>query len=158
MNRTTEKVKVILDQIKNKELYKKHFTLVTLEYEWTDFEEHNQSISKWFQKLSNSMAKTGGIMNRDWFKSIDNGFYKFEIKEQILRLWVALESKEKINKTDLITRIRKIKPLPISYEVGIQDWDMLKKNFGELFNNRTGIEVFGNIKRNDYFKLVYELG
>lgn len=158
MNRTTEKVKVILDQIKNKELYKNHFTLVTLEYKWTDFEEYNQSISKWFQKLSNSMAKTGGVMNREWFKRIDNGFYKFEMEEQLLRLWIAFESETQLNKTDLITRIRKIKPLPISYEVGIQDWGMLEKNFGELFNNRTGIEVFGNIKRNDYFKLVYELG
>lgn len=40
----------------------------------------------------------------------------------------------------------------------MQDWGMLAENFGDLFNNRTGLEVFGNIKRNDYFKLVYVVG
>jgi hypothetical protein len=40
----------------------------------------------------------------------------------------------------------------------MQDWGMLAENLGDLFNNRTGLEVFGNIKRNDYFKLVYVVG
>lgn len=158
MDRTTEKVKVILDRIEKEKTYDSYFTLVTLEYNWDEFIKHNKSISKWFQKLSNSKAKTGGVMNREWFKRVDNGFYKYEIDGQVLRLWLALESDALLNRTDLITRIRKIRPLPISCEVGIQDWAMLSENFGDLFNNRTGLEVFGNIKRNDYFELVYKLG
>lgn len=60
MDRTTEKVKVILDRIEKEKTYDSYFTLVTLEYNWDEFIKHNKSISKWFQKLSNSKAKTEG--------------------------------------------------------------------------------------------------
>lgn len=41
---------------------------------------------------------------------------------------------------------------------GCRSGGMLAENFGDLFNNRTGLEVFGNIKRNYYFELVYVMG
>lgn len=155
MDRTTEKAKVILKRIRSEDSYNNFFTIVILEYDTEQYFKQNKSISKWFQKLSNSKTKTGGMMNREWFKNVDNGFYKYMIEDKTLKLWLALESKEPLNRTDLLTRIRKIKPLPNSYKVGMQDWDMLTEYFDDLFNNRTGLEVFGNIKRNDYFELVY---
>ena len=55
----------------------------------------------------------------------------------------------KTDKTNLNTWILKLQPLTKYYEVGIQDLDMLGNHFSDLFVTDSGIEVFGNIKKQD---------
>ena len=148
-DKNTEKVKVVLERIQSEETYESYFSLVLLKYNREDFFKKNKSISKWFKKLTNGKTKTGGIYNRDWFKKIDNGFYKYSIISDEIEIWLAFEGENKLNKTDLTTRILKLQPHSIYYEVGVQDWDMLKNHFSDLFDTDSGIEVFGNIKKED---------
>lgn len=148
-DKNTDKVKVILEKIKEDETYESYFSLVLLKYNRKDFFKKNKSVSNWFKKLSNGKTKTGGIYNRDWFKKIDNGFYKYSINGDEIEIWLAFEGNHKLNKTDITTRILKLQPHPIYYEVGVQDWDMLENHFSDLFETDSGIEVFGNIKKED---------
>ena len=148
-DKNTEKVKVVLERIQSEETYESYFSLVLLRYNREDFFKKNKSISKWFKKLTNGKTKTGGIYNRDWFRKIDNGFYKYSINGDEIEIWLAFESQNKLNKTDLTTRILKLQPLTKYYEVGIQDWDMLGTHFNDLFETNSGIEVFGDIKKED---------
>ena len=55
----------------------------------------------------------------------------------------------KTDKTNLTTRILKLQPHPKYFYVGIQDWDMLKNHFSNLFETDSGVEVFGNSKKED---------
>ena len=63
----------------------------------------------------------------------------------MLKLLVVFESRSELNRIDLITRIRKIKPLPKYFEV--QDCGILENHFNDLFESSSSIEVFGNIKK-----------
>lgn len=148
-NKTTDKIRVMLENMKRKDDLTSNYTIISIEYHTTDFLKNNISVSKWFQKLTNSKSKTGGMMNREWFKKIQNGFYKYEGDNEVLNLLVVFESSSELNRIDLITRIRKIKPLPKYYEVGVQDCGMLENHFNDLFESSSGIEVFGNIKKDD---------
>lgn len=148
-NKNTEKVRVILERMKEDETYGSYFSLVLLKYNREDFIKKNKSVSQWFKKLTNGKTKTGGVYNRDWFRKIDNGFYKKYINGNEIEIWLAFEGQSKLNKTDLTTRILKLQPKPEYYEIGIQDWDMLKNHFSDLFETDSGIEVFGNIKKED---------
>jgi hypothetical protein len=42
-------------------------------------------------------------------------------------------------------------------EVGFNDFELLNKYFFNLFDYNSGIEVFGNLKRNDYDKLAVRM-
>lgn len=148
MNKTTDKVRVMLENMKRKDDLTSNYTIISIEYHTTDFLKNNISVSKWFQKLTNSKSKTGGTMNREWFKKIENGFYKYECDNEVLKLLIVFESKLELNRVDLITRIRKIKPLPKYYEVETENYLMISDFIEERFAKKTGIEVFGSIKRN----------
>ena len=52
------------------------------------------------RKLTNGKTKTGGIYNRDWFKKIENGFYKYSVIGDEIEIWLAFEGHHKLNKTD----------------------------------------------------------
>ena len=147
-NKTTDKVRVILERMKRKDYLKSNYTIISIEYQTTDFSNNNISVSKWFQKLTNSKSKTGGVMNRDWFKSIQNGFYRYEGDNEVLKILIVFESMSELNRVDLITRIRKIKPFPKYCEVECENYLVISDFIEERFTKKTGIEVFGAIKRN----------
>lgn len=148
-DKNTEKIKVVLERIASKDNYEGYFSLILLKYDKTNFFKNNKSISEWFKKLTNGKTKTGGIYNRDWFKKIENGFYKYSVIGDEIEIWLAFEGHHKLNKTDLTTRILKLQPHPKYYDVGVQDWEMLENHFNDLFESSSGIEVFGNIKKED---------
>lgn len=147
-NKTTDKVRVMLENMRRKDDLISNYTIISIEYHTADFFKNNINISKWFQKLTNSKSKTGGVMNREWFKSIQNGFYKYEGDNDALKILIVFECKLELNRVDLITRIRKIKPLPKYYEVESENYLMISDFIEKRFSKKTGMEVFGAIKKN----------
>ena len=147
-NKTTDKVRVMLENMRRKDDLISNYTIISIEYHTADFFKNNINISKWFQKLTNSKSKTGGVMNREWFKKIQNGFYKYEGDNDALKILIVFECKLELNRVDLITRIRKIKPLPKYYEVESENYLMISDFIEKRFSKKTGMEVFGAIKKN----------
>lgn len=141
-----ERVKVIIeDYQKNKT--NSNFVLIVLTYKTEDFYKYNRSISKFYQKLTNSKSAVGKLSNREWFKNIVNGFYHFQQTPDTTLIYIAFNPLKQINVLDLKTRIKKIKPFPESIAVGINDYELLNRYFLKLFDYKTGVEVFGNLKR-----------
>jgi hypothetical protein len=152
MTKKEERIKVIIDNYKNKET-KPDFVLIVLNYKTSEFFKYNRSISKFYQKLTNSKSAVGKLSNREWFKNIRNGFYKYQVNPETTTLYIGLEPKKSLNELDLKTRIKKIKPFPDVMEIGKNDFDLLNKYFFNLFDYNTGVEVFGNLKRKEYDEL-----
>jgi hypothetical protein len=92
----------------------------------------------------------GKLSNREWFKNVKNGFYKYQVSPETTTIYISLEPKKTINELDFKTRIKKIKPFPEEIEIGINDFDLLDKYFFNLFDYNSGVEVFGNLKRKEY--------
>ena len=149
MTKKEERIKVILNNYKKTNL-KSNFVLIVLTYETQNFFKYNRSISKFYQKLTNSKSAVGKLSNREWFKNIRNGFYKFQVNPETTTIYISLEPKKAINELDLKTRIKKIKPFPDEIEIGVNDFDLLDKYFFNLFDYNSGVEVFGNLKRKEY--------
>ena len=152
MNKKEDRIKVIIDNYKKSNL-KSNFVLIVLTYKTQDFFKYNSSISKFYQKLTNSKSAVGKLSNREWFKNIKNGFYKYQVNPKTTTIYISLEPKKTINQLDLKTRIKKIKPFPEDIEIGINDFDLLDKYFFNLFDYNSGVEVFGNLKRKEYDNL-----
>ena len=146
MTKKEDRIKVIIDNYKKNNL-KSNFILLVLTYRTQDFFKYNSSISKFYQKLTNSKSAVGKLSNREWFKNINNGFYKYQVNPQTTTIYISLEPKRTINQLDLKTRIKKIKPFPEEIEIGINDFDLLDKYFFNLFDYNSGVEVFGDLKR-----------
>jgi hypothetical protein len=146
MTKKEERIKVILDNYKNNKT-KSDFVLIVLNYKTSQFFKYNLTISKFYQKITNSKSAVGKLSNRDWFKNISNGFYKYQVSPETTTIYLAFEPKKQINELDLKTRIKKIKPFPEEIEIGRNDFDLLDKYFFNLFDYNTGVEVFGNLKR-----------
>jgi hypothetical protein len=144
-----ERIKVILDDYKNNPL-KSNFVLIVLNYNTQDFFKYNNSISKFYQKLTNSKSAIGKLSNREWFKNIKNGFYKFEENPEKTTVYICFEPIRKLSELDLKTRIKKIRPYPIEMEIGFNDYVLLDKYFFNLFDYNSGFEVFGNLKLKGY--------
>ena len=157
MRTKEDKVKVILDEIQKNNQFRLHMVLVIIKYKTEDFFKYNKSISKFYQKLSNSKSAVGKISNRQWFQKIDNGFYKYAVNPDFTTLYIAMESKTKLNELDLKMRFKKIKPYPVEMEVGFNDFELLNKYFFNLFDYNSGIEVFGKLKRREYEALSLKL-
>ena len=111
MTKKEERIKVILENYKNKNI-KPDFVLIVLHYKTSEFFKYNLSISKFYQKITNSKSAVGKLSNRDWFKNIKNGFYKYQVSPETTTIYISLEPKKTINELDLKTRIKKIKPFP----------------------------------------------
>jgi hypothetical protein len=148
----TDRIKVMIEKVK-KENIDYPFTIVICEYNSDDFFDKNQSISKWFQKLSNSKSTTGRISNREWFKNIESGFYKYDITLETTKIILAFTSIKPIAELDLNVRINKINPRPKKMTIGIQDWNLFTENFSNLFDTTTGTETFGTLKTMDYYEV-----
>lgn len=148
----TEIIKVLVENLKNSK-NDKPFTLVILDYDSKEFFDKNFSISKWFQKLSNSKSTTSRITNREWFKNVASGFYKYSITPDRTQLILVLTTYKPILELDLKVRIQKIKPSPINMVIGIEDWELFNQYFRTLFDIRTGTETFGKLKTMDYYEL-----
>lgn len=149
MTKKEERIKVILDNYKNNKT-KPDFVLIVLNYKTSGFFKYNQSISKFYQKITNSKSAVGKLSNREWFKNIKNGFYKYQVNPETTTIYLAFEPKKQINELDLKTRIKKIKPFPDFIEIGLNDFELLEKYFFNLFDYNSGVEVFGNLKRKEY--------
>lgn len=141
-----ERIKVILDNYKNKP-NNSNFVLIVLKYSTQDFFKYNKSISKFYQKLTNSKSAVGKLSNREWFKNIENGFYKFDENPNQIIVYICLQPKRKLSELDLKTRIKKIKPYPFEMEIGVNDYELLNAYFCNLFDYKSGVEVFGNLKK-----------
>lgn len=152
MTKKEERIKVILDNYKFKDT-KADFVLIVLTYKTSEFFKYNLTISKFYQKLTNSKSAVGKLSNREWFKNIRNGFYKFQVSPETTTIYLAFEPKKLISELDLKTRIKKIKPFPEEIEIGINDFELLEKYFYSLFDYNSGVEVFGNLKRKEYDNL-----
>jgi hypothetical protein len=133
----TERIKVLIEKVRKTE-FDKSFTMVILEYDSQSFFDKNYSISKWFQKLSNSKSTTGRISNREWFKNVDEGFYKYDIKMETTKITLILTSTKTISELDLNVRIQKIGPKPKKITISNQNWDLFTENFATLFDTTTG--------------------
>ena len=152
MTKKEERIKVILDNYKNKNT-KPDFVLIVLHYKTSEFFKYNLTISKFYQKITNSKSSVGKLSNREWFKNIRNGFYKYQVSPETTTIYLAFEPKKQINELDLKTRIKKVKPFPDVIEIGLNDFDLLDKYFFNLFDYNSGVEVFGNLKRKEYDNL-----
>jgi hypothetical protein len=150
--KNTERIKVLLEKIKETE-NDRPFTIVVVEYDSEKFFDKNHSISKWFQKLSNSKSATSRLTNREWFKNIDGGFYKYEVTTDTTKIIMAFTSIKDILELDLAVRINKIGPKPKELIIGIQDWELFNQYFTTLFDVRTGTETFGSLKTMDYYQV-----
>jgi hypothetical protein len=150
--KNTDRIKVLLEKLKKTET-NKPFTIVVLEYDSDEFFDKNHSISKWFQKLSNSKSATSRLTNREWFKNIDGGFYKYEVTTDTTKIIMAFTSIKSIIELDLTVRINKIGPKPKELNIGIQDWELFNQYFTTLFDVRTGTETFGTLKTMDYYQV-----
>ena len=150
--KNTDRIKVLLEKLKEEE-NNRPFTIVVLEYESNEFFNKNYSISKWFQKLSNSKSATSRMTNREWFKNIDSGFYKYSVTTETTQIILAFSSIKPILELDLSVRINKIGPKPKELKIGIQDWDLFNQYFTTLFDIRTGTETFGTLKTMDYYEV-----
>ena len=150
--KNTDRIKVLLKKLKEEE-NNRPFTIVVLEYDSNEFFDKNYSISKWFQKLSNSKSATSRMTNREWFKNIDSGFYKYSINTDTTQIILAFSSIKAILELDLTVRINKIGPKPKELKIGIQDWDLFNQYFTTLFDVRTGTETFGTLKTMDYYEV-----
>ena len=91
MNRVAMRKRMMMENMKRKDDLTSNYTIISIEYHTADFFKKNISVSKWFQKLSNSKSKTGGTMNREWFKKIQNGFYKYECDNEVLKLLIVFD-------------------------------------------------------------------
>ncbi len=150
--KNTERIRVLLENLKEAE-NNKPFAIVVLEYDSNEFFDKNYSISKWFQKLSNSKSATSGLTNREWFKNIDSGFYKYSVTTDTTQIVLAFSSINPITELDLNVRINKIGPKPKELTIGIQDWDLYNQYFTTLFDIKTGTETFGKLKTMDYYEV-----
>lgn len=150
--KNTERIRVLLENLKKAE-NNKPFAIVVLEYDSNEFFDKNYSISKWFQKLSNSKSATSGLTNRDWFKNIDSGFYKYSVTTDTTQIVLAFSSINPITELDLNVRINKIGPKPKELTIGIQDWELYNQYFTTLFDIKTGTETFGKLKTMDYYEV-----
>ena len=150
--KNTERIRVLHENIKEAE-NNKPFSILVLEYDSNEFFDKNYSISKWFQKLSNSKSVTSGLTNREWFKNIDSGFYKYSVTTDTTQIVLAFSSIKPITELDLNVRINKIGPKPKELTIGIQDWELYNQYFTTLFDVRTGTETFGKLKTMDYYEV-----
>jgi hypothetical protein len=148
----TERIKVLIEKVRKTE-FDKSFTMVILEYDSQSFFDKNHSISKWFQKLSNSKSTTGRISNREWFKNVDEGFYKYDIKMETTKITLIFTSTKPISELDLNVRIQKIGPKPKKLTISNQNWGLFTENFATLFDTTTGTETFGKLKTMDYYEV-----
>lgn len=150
--KNTERIRVLLENLKEAE-NNKPFAIVVLEYDSNEFFDKNYSISKWFQKLSNSKSATSRLTNREWFKNIDSGFYKYSINTDTTQIVLTFSSVNPVLELDLNVRINKIGPKPKKLIIGIQDWELYNQYFTTLFDVRTGTETFGKLKTMDYYEV-----
>jgi hypothetical protein len=150
--KNTERIKVLLEKVKETE-NDRPFTIVVLEYDSNEFFNKHNSISKWFQKLSNSKSATSRLTNRQWFKNIDGGFYKYAVTNDTTKIIMAFTSIKPILELDLSVRINKIGPKSTELTIGVQDWGLYNQYFTTLFDVRTGTETFGTLKTMDYYQV-----
>ena len=150
--KNTGRIKVLLEKLKE-EQNNRPFTIVVIEYDSNEYFDKNYSISKWFQKLSNSKSSTSRLTNREWFKNIDGGFYKYDLTLHTTKIIMAFTSIKPILELDLTVRINKIGPKPKELIIGIQDWNLFNQYFTTLFDVRTGTETFGTLKTMDYYEV-----
>lgn len=121
---------------------KKQLTIV-LEYNRSYFDQKIETLSKFYKSLSNSKATLkNGVTNREWWKSLNvDGFYKYKMTKDLVKIGLVLQSEKNIDHFELISRVEKIGK-PSSMEV--IDGDIENISFlSEDLHNREGATKFG---------------
>ena len=161
MRKTTRIIKKILDEFKSESIINESFInkensiIISLNFEFKDFYKFNSSVSDFFKKLTNNKnSLTGRMNNREWWLSLSNkrnneGFYRFNITHNFVRIIIFLTTDKKVNEIELKSRINKITP---RFTIEIKKNNKLNFNefLGDIVSLESGFSLFGDFnKRNN---------
>lgn len=151
MNKLQQRIKSLLNEYKEQQSNRFWYT-ITITFSTESFYRFVYSISEFYKRLSNSKtALPGNPTNREWWQKLDpNGFYDFTPNKETIVLSFVMETKVKLNETELKARIKKIVPyLDINIKTKEQDEFEFELGFEREFYQKyePRIELFGNIKR-----------
>lgn len=171
MNILQKKIKLILNEIKEREREKENktlntpseqeFVMIKMIFDYKKFNQSCSSVGDFMKKLKNgkiSFAHKEDFgrpkqNNREYFNDLigEGGFYRYEISEHSVYLDIFFQIKRKfdenIDKDIIMSRINKIvKPNNISIEVG--DKKKLRTELEKLSQVNIGWNVFGTEFRN----------
>lgn len=159
MKKTTRLIKQILNDVSSEKIIQenlsknKNSVIINLIFEFDDFYKYNVSVSDFFKKLTNNKnTLQGKHNNRDWWGSLsfdgkNDGFYRYNITNEFVRVIIFLTSDQKINELELRFRIKKIIPkfklqLLENNEINLDEF------LGDVFSLESGFSVFGEKRRN----------
>ena len=154
MNKLQQRIKSLLNEYKEQQ-ENKHWYAITIKFSTETFYRFVYSISEFYKRLSNSKtALPGNPTNREWWQKLDpNGFYDFTPNKETIVLSFVMETKVKLNETELKARVKKIVPyLDINIKTKEQDEFEFELGFEREFYQKyePRIELFGNIKRKPF--------
>ena len=155
MRRTTRLIKNILDDYNSEKIItenlskNKNSIILNLMFDFDDFYKYNLSVSHFFKKLTNNKnSLQGKHNNREWWGSLsfdgkNNGFYRYNITRDFVRIIIFITTDEKINELELKFRIKKITP---KFNLQILENNDINLNefLGDIFSLESGFSVFGD--------------
>lgn len=154
MNKLQQRIKSLLNEYKEQQ-ENKHWYAITITFSTETFYRFVYSVSEFYKKISNSKTSLpGNPTNREWWQKLDpNGFYDFTPNKETIVLSFIMETKVKLNETELKARVKKIVPyLDINIKTKEQDEFEFELGFEREFYQKyePRIELFGNIKRKPF--------
>jgi hypothetical protein len=153
MNKLQQRIKSLLNEFKEQQ-ENRYWYVATITFSTETFYRFVYSISEFYKRLSNSKtALPGNPTNREWWQKLDpNGFYDFTPNKETIVLSFVMETKVKLNETELKARVKKIVPyLEINIKTKEQDEFEFELGFEREFYQKyePKVELFGDIKRNN---------
>ena len=171
MNILQKKIKLILNEIKERERKKENktlnkpseqeFVMIKIIFDYEKFTQSCSSIGDFMKKLKNGKIsfdhkedfERPKQNNREYFNDIigEGGFYRYEVSDQSIIMDIFFETKihldENIDKKIIERRISKI-VVPEKINIEFSDEKMLRKKLDELSQVNIGWNVFGSEYRN----------
>jgi len=152
--KTTRLIKKILDDVSSEKFIQenlsknKNSVIINLTFDFDDFYKYNVSVSHFFKKLTNNKNNLQGkYNNRDWWGSLsfdgkNDGFYRYNITRDYVRIIIFLTSDNKINELELRFRIKKITP---KFKLQLLENNDINLNefLGDVFSLESGFSIFG---------------
>jgi hypothetical protein len=138
MNKITQRIKSILEEIKKEQgvkTKKKDYCIIQLTFDIKDFYRKCDTIGEFLKKLRNNKNSLSPNLpnNRVFFNIIGkNGLYHSNIHTDKVEINIFLELNKKFNELEMKSRISKIiKPSKI--EISFNDDEILKQTFKSNF-------------------------
>jgi hypothetical protein len=138
MNKLTQRIKSILEEIKKEQgvkTEKKDYCIIQLTFDIKDFYRKCDTIGEFLKKLRNNKNSLSPNLpnNRVFFNIIGkNGLYHSNIHTDKVEINIFLELNKKFNELEMKSRISKIiKPSKI--EISFNDDEILKQTFKSNF-------------------------